>query len=430
MSLTVRVQDVVEESDDPLLTIAPGWERVPLGEIASVLNGFAFPSKQFRAEGAMPLIRIRDVGTDTTVCTYEGHFDRRYLIRTGDLLVGMDGDFKTAIWNGPEGLLNQRVCKVDVSSERYSRAFLALVLPGYLDAIRRHTSSVTVAHLSSRSIAEIPLPLPPRKEQERIVAKVEALLGRVNATRERLARAQACLRRFRQAVLTAACNGRLLGGDEEWREVTIGSLLDSSFYGPRFPSSRYSSDGTPTLRTTDISKMGAIEWSNPPRVRLTRQESADLRLRPGDLVVTRTGATIGKCALYDEGAGPAIPSAYLIRFRLKVTQVEPRFALLFLLSPETQRMFGAGQTSVAQPNINARTISSFGIRLPPLDVQRAIVRRVENLFALADAIEKRVFASSARAERLTQAILGKAFRGDLALSVPRGRAKIRDEEHA
>jgi type I restriction enzyme, S subunit len=111
-------------------------------------------------------------------------------------------------------LLNQRVCKITLTTRHFEPGLLDLLLPGYLQAIRELTSSVTVTHLSSRDIAEIPLPLPPLAEQKRIVAKVEELLTRVNAARERLAKAPVILKRFRQSVLAAACSGDLTS---DWR---------------------------------------------------------------------------------------------------------------------------------------------------------------------------------------------------------------------
>src|SRR6266513_3133532 len=100
MTLTVSVREIVENSKNPLLAIRPGWKRVPLGQIASVLNGFAFKSAQFAKDGGMPLIRIRDVGRETTDTRYVGEFDERYLVEPGDLLIGMDGDFDCARWKG------------------------------------------------------------------------------------------------------------------------------------------------------------------------------------------------------------------------------------------------------------------------------------------------------------------------------------------
>ena len=64
-------------------------------------------------------------------------------------------------------------------------------------------------------------------------------------------------------------------------------------------------------------------------------------------------------------------------------------------------------------NINSEEVRALRFFLPPVDEQQEIVRRVESMFKLADAVEKRVEAAKARAEKLTQAILAKAFRGEL-----------------
>ncbi len=71
-----------------------------------------------------------------------------------------------------------------------------------------------------------------------------------------------------------------------------------------------------------------------------------------------------------------------------------------------------------QKNINLEILREVAVPLPPLEEQREIVRRVEALFKLADAIEKRVVIATARAEKLTQSILAKAFRGDLVPTEP------------
>ena len=106
MSLTISAAQVVEESQSPLLAAPKDWPRRPLGEVASIINGFAFKSKLFVAQGGKPLIRIRDIFKDHTEVGFTGEYDERYVVRSGELLVGMDGDFKCALWRGPESLLN------------------------------------------------------------------------------------------------------------------------------------------------------------------------------------------------------------------------------------------------------------------------------------------------------------------------------------
>jgi len=150
-----------------------------------------------------------------TKAFYKGEFELAYLVQPDELVVGMDGDFNCALWKGPPALLNQRVCKVTPEKLFYSRKLLAYVLPGYLSAINAETSSVTVKHLSSNTVGDIPLPLPPLKEQYRIVAEIEKQFTRLDAAVAALKRVQANLKRYRASVLKAACEGRLVPTEAE-----------------------------------------------------------------------------------------------------------------------------------------------------------------------------------------------------------------------
>ncbi|WP_083321965.1 restriction endonuclease subunit S [Hymenobacter lapidarius] len=217
MSLGIAVSDIVSQSDDSILATHTTWERIELGKIATIQNGFPFKSELFSpTPDGMPLIRIRDVGEDASDTFYRGEYPSEFVVNAGDLLVGMDGDFKSAIWNGPASLLNQRVCRIQLNTELFDFKFLFFSLPGYLKAIHKVTSAVTVKHLSSRSISEIPLPLPPLPEQRRIVAKLEELFSRLDAGVAAVRRSQALLKRYRQSVLHAAVTGELT---RAWREA-------------------------------------------------------------------------------------------------------------------------------------------------------------------------------------------------------------------
>lgn len=88
-------------------------------------------------------------------------------------------------------------------------------LQPYLNAINAETSSVTVKHLSSRTVKEIPLPLPPLSEQERIVARIEELFTQLDKGVEELQAVRQQLKTYRQAVLKYAFEGKLT---EAWRE--------------------------------------------------------------------------------------------------------------------------------------------------------------------------------------------------------------------
>lgn len=215
MALTISVAEIVEKSKNPLLAKHESWSRVLLGEIATIQNGFAFKSSLFTKDDAIPLIRIRDVGKDQTETNYNGEYDPSYIVKKGDLLVGMDGDFNCDRWRGQRGLLNQRVCRIKLTSDMYHPKLLDYALPGYLKAINDNTSSVTVKHLSSKSIAEIPLPLPPMEQQKFIVAEIEKQFSRLDEAVANLKRVKANLKRYKASVLKAAVEGKLT---EEWRK--------------------------------------------------------------------------------------------------------------------------------------------------------------------------------------------------------------------
>lgn len=447
MSLTVPVQEIVTDSNDPLLAIHPSWERVPLGAIAEILNGFAFKSAFFNKSKGISLLRIRDVGKDRTECFYEGAYEPRYIVRAGDLIVGMDSDFKCGRWKGPDALLNQRVCKIELITRNYELSFLNIALPGYLRAINERTSSQTVRHLSSQSIAEIPLPLPPLAEQKRIVAKVEELLGRVKATKERLARVSMILKRFRQAVLSAACSGRLTA---DWREqqtiLESASVLLSRLQQqhPRMDNSGFLENDLPEIPDNwvwaKVGQLGDVTTGSTPSKKeasyfggsipffkptdldagynvvksidsLTEQGAEVARiLPPSAVMVTCIGATIGKT-----GLGRVVGAANQ-QINSVVTNhefVSPYWLFWTFTSPWVQEQIKLHASETTLPILNKGRFEKLFLPLPPLTEQKEIVLRVEAMFKLADAVMKRVAAATIRSKKLTQAILNKAFRGEL-----------------
>ena len=341
----------------------------------------------------------------------------------------------------------------DISAE-YIYRFLAQ------DKVRRaakenFTGTAGQARVPTSFIEELEVPLAPLAEQRRIVAKLETLMGKVDACQQRLTEIPVLLKRFRQSVLAAACSGRLTadwreerttddsdkkpsvksaksvvqslvrddaGSAEDlpdgWRNAPFSGFIESSFYGPRFGKESYASEGVPTIRTTDMGFDGSIVMTDTPRIKLSSKELEKYCLQHGDFVVTRTGATIGKCAVYDKSRGPAIPGAYLIRFRFKQDLVVPKYVLRFFMSPVGQNLLVGGSNAVAQPNVNATTISRFLIPVPPLPEQQEIVRRVEGLFALADQLEMRLAKARGQVDQITPSLLARAFAGKLVPQDP------------
>lgn len=221
MSFIHNVEELIEAHGSGLTRKAAHWERVRLGDVAQVINGFPFPSGGFNNEAGEPVLRIRDIATGSVGTFFKGDIEGAPRVEHGDLVVGMDGDFNSRLWPSEAALINQRVCRIAPDEAVYSKRLLAYALPGYLKLVNDHTSAVTVKHLSSRTIADIPLPLPPRPEQDRLASKLDELFSRIDEGERALERASMLVERYRQSVLKAAVTGELT---RAWREKNKDTL--------------------------------------------------------------------------------------------------------------------------------------------------------------------------------------------------------------
>ncbi len=174
-----------------------------------------------------------------------------------------------------------------------------------------------------------------------------------------------------------------MAGERQY--VEFRDICAHSAFGPRFSSDEYAVDGNVAcLRTTDIDSNGRINFPAMPIAKLDLTRFRNHILRRDDIVITRTGAYLGKVAVFSEFRLPVLPGAFSIRFRLKRDIVDPLFVRYYFNSAEGQRAIHSIATGSAQPNLNIPNLHSLGIPLPPVAEQKAIAAV---LGALDDKIE-------------------------------------------
>lgn len=150
--------DEFEESEMGLIPM--GWRIGSIYEVAEVFYGAPFASKQFNATGeGKPLIRIRDLaGESPSIWTPEVH-PKGYMVQPGDIVVGMDGEFRAYLWGGAPAWLNQRVC-VFVPKSGYSAAFVRNSIIEPLAEVEAAETATTVIHLGKNDIDRFKVVIP------------------------------------------------------------------------------------------------------------------------------------------------------------------------------------------------------------------------------------------------------------------------------
>jgi type I restriction enzyme S subunit len=170
-------------------------------------------------------------------------------------------------------------------------------------------------------------------------------------------------------------------------------------------------DGIPILRSSNVRHLFIDEAGIKRIAPSIADQFARTYLNGGEILVTVRG-TLGGVALV-----PLTMKGFNVSREVAVLPVESVLSAQYLAfaigALSSQNWLSEQSKGVAYTGVNIVDLRLLPIPLPPLAEQHEIVRRVEALFKLADAIEKRVAAATARADKLTQAILAKAFRGEL-----------------
>ena len=318
-------------------------------------------------------------------------------------------------------------------------------------------SGTTRLKLNQSPMRTIPVPLPPLPEQHRIVAKIEELFTRLDAGVEALKKIKAQLKRYRQAVLKSAFEGKLT---EEWSQAHKDELKPASILLERIKQERHKTakgkyKELPPLDTSDLPELpegwmwtrvgdtcettsggtpsrrkmtyygGNIPWLKSGELKDNVIKSAEefiteeglknssTQIIPkGSLLMALYGATVGKLGILAIDA--AINQAICAIF----TPVQLDKKLLFWYLIKYRYELLAARRGGAQPNISQGIVNNIRLPLSPLPEQKEIVSEIERRFSMADEIEKTVDHSLKQAARLRHSILKRAFEGKLVPQDP------------
>ena len=160
----------------------------------------------------------------------------------------------------------------------------------------------------------------------------------------------------------------------EWRAInaplmSLAEIAESIHYGYTASASQ-EPIGPKFLRITDI-VAPQIDWETVPYCKIEETSMDKYRLRPGDIVIARTGATVGYAKLIRDDRS-SIFASYLVRIRIDTAKADPGYVGRVVESSFYKRFVLSNVGGAAQPNANARVLSSFRLPIPPQAFQARI----------------------------------------------------------
>ncbi len=259
-----------------------------------------------------------------------------------------------------------------------------------------------------------PIPLPPLAEQQRIVDKLDDLIGRTERAGAEVLRSLVLLGQYKSRLLENAYSGKIIG-----KKVLgfrpLGEFDVTLKYGTA-KKSYENIDGTAVLRIPNV-KSGTIDLSDLKYSELTEQEQEKLRLEIGDVLVVRSNGSpelVGRPAVVPDKAAGLAYAGYLIRIRPDTSKLLPDFLAFMLQAPQLRAVIESGVRSTSGVyNINARELSALPIPVLSVAEQKKIVVQIKKELAWLDRIELDRVAVVKLLPKLENALLAKAFRGEL-----------------
>lgn len=408
-----------------------GWVETNLGAILKLKNGYAFKSEDFKDSG-VPVIRISNIQNELVQIEEAAKIDlskikQEFIVRKGDILIAMSGATtgKYGIYNEEDvALQNQRVGNlVPYDESLTSRKFILYLLGRLKREIEEKAYGGAQPNISPKLIEEIKIWLPPIPEQQRIVVKLDTLFGQLDQIKASMERIPQLLKDFRQKLLTQAVTGKLT---EEWREGRELEEWKQSSIGRLF---EVKTGATPNRGVSKYYENANIPWIKSGLVKNEFIYEADEFISEVALLETNTKVFPKDTllvAMYGEGKtrgqvgwlkiGAATNQAIAALVNETMPHITRTYVFFYCLSQYNEIRSKAEGGN--QPNLNLSKIKDWEINIPPVVEQQEIVRRVESLFAKADRVETSYRKLKAKLEKLPQALLTKAFRGELVGQLP------------
>jgi len=444
------------------------WGLTTLGEVGEIITGNtpSTSNPKYYNEKYLPWVTPPDLSAGGRITDA-----RRYISREGakvarvlpkdSVLISCIGNLGKVGIAGRELATNQQI-----NSIIFNEGILPEYGFYYCQTLKRwleeNSSNTTISIVNKGRLEKAPFVKTNKLTQQKLIDKLNIYFPEVSKANGQIQRVKLLIHKFRQAVLSAAVTGKLTEGwreknpnrqtaeeiisvihkrrlgqaktgtikkkvesiystqeendsenlPEGWEHTSLNKLCESFEYGSSKKSSRQGR--VAVLRMGNLQDK-EIDWNNLVFTS-DEEEISKYQLKPNTVLFNRTNSPelVGKTSIY-RGERPAIFAGYLIRIN-NYPELDSEYLNIYLNSYLAKEFCRQVKTDgVSQSNINAQKLGKFEIPFCSVEEQKEIAKRVKSLLTVADEIEDNVNKAASRVEKLTQSILGKAFKGELFL---------------
>ncbi len=340
-------------------------KKVCLGDLATYINGYAFKPSDWGQEG-LPIIRIQNLtGNAYEMNYYSGDLDKRYFIKSGDVLISWSASIGVYEWQNGDAWLNQHIFKVKFDKENVDKKYFQYAVGYVLDKSLKFAHGSTMKHLTKKVFDSLQVPYYSIDKQHQIVAKLSKLDKAVECYEE----ISDCLDKLVKSrfvelfgdfniepsfpMESLDCIADIVSGITKGRKTKETDLRE-----------------VPYMAVSNV-KDGYIDWTTIKTIMATEKEIEQYRIQPNDILMTEGGDPdkVGRGALINEAPEDCIHQNHIFRVRLN-EKVNPIYFEAYLQQPFTKRYFlkSAKQTT-GIASINMTQLRNTPVIVPSIELQ-------------------------------------------------------------
>ena len=395
-----------------------GWKIQPLKDVVTSMKGKK-PKllSELPFDNSIPYIDIKALEKD--LIEQYADIESSKSFSNNDIAVVWDGARCGWVAKAKEGAIGSTICALtplDIESN-----YLYYFLLSKYSLVNSKGRGVGIPHIDPTLFWNMEVPIPLSKEQKQISEKLDKLFDQIESIKKSTERIPELLKNFRQQILTYAVTGKLTEDwrkDKQldaWRVELAKDCCEKVQSGGTPKGSKFETVGIPFLKVYNIVN-NKIDFESEPQYVSEEIQNSQIKKSityPGDVIMNIVGPPLNKVAIIPDTYKEWNLNQAITLFRPKEYLNNKYLYYFFCEGSSVNSVIDKTRGVVGQVNISLSQCRNFSISIPPMEEQLEIVKRIEALFNILDDAERRYQVLCDKLDKLPQALLCKAFKGEL-----------------